>query len=692
MKLRKALSFLFAVLLCAAFAAGCVPKNGGGGEENPPPPAGYTVRFETYGGTAVPSQNITDGGKAARPAADPESDGKTFGGWYQDVNFDFVWDFDTDTVTRDLYLYAKWTTGGGQTAGQYAVIFNSLGGTAVAMQSITDGGKASRPADPQLSGHTFGGWYKEAACTNEWNFNSDTVTGNLYLYAKWTPDEVVPSDGPCAVAFDSQGGTPVEGFTAQKGDLLEEPAAPERELFDFAGWYKEPACTNAWNFDTDKAAGDAMTLYANWTDEVLPSDLYTYYNPQFGSGVMPIGGYVAPFNKTVTSYGGYVNRANFQNVKNSGINTIYGLYDTLPGDLSTVKTALNHAAAVGISYYPRVVELDISGDYGRSVLAELAVYPAFGGVILKDEPDVSLFDFLGTQTAAFKTQFPGKLAHINLFPTYASNMQLGTAGYADYLNQFVAKAAPQVLGYDYYPLNGAAPNISKSGYFDNMSQIANKAKSAQIPFWTFIQSSTWPGSPRVATLDELYWQVNTTLAYGGKGIQYFTYWSAGVETPGFDNSFVDKDGTILPMYYKGQSVNTHIASIDNILMKSVHKGVIALGTIPGIPDGDKVTSYGALTSAAAAGTAENAGVLIGCFNYKGKDAFYAVNTDTQTTNTVTLNFSAVKSYTVYSSDVAAGLVKDGVPTYITTPAAAAGSGAQLVQPLEKGRGVLIVLN
>ena len=38
----------------------------------------------------------------------------------------------------------------------------------------------------EFSGWEFGGWYKEAACTNLWNNASDTVIKNTTLYAKWT--------------------------------------------------------------------------------------------------------------------------------------------------------------------------------------------------------------------------------------------------------------------------------------------------------------------------------------------------------------------------------------------------------------------------------------------------------------------------------------------------------------------------
>lgn len=41
------------------------------------------------------------------------------------------------------------------------------------------------PTAPVATGWAFGGWYKEAACTNAWDFANDKVTGNITLYAKW---------------------------------------------------------------------------------------------------------------------------------------------------------------------------------------------------------------------------------------------------------------------------------------------------------------------------------------------------------------------------------------------------------------------------------------------------------------------------------------------------------------------------
>ena len=70
---------------------------------------------------------------------------------------------------------------------QFTISFDANGhGTAPAEQKINSGGKVTKPADLTAEGYVFGGWYKEAGCTNTWNFDSDTVTSSRTLYAKWT--------------------------------------------------------------------------------------------------------------------------------------------------------------------------------------------------------------------------------------------------------------------------------------------------------------------------------------------------------------------------------------------------------------------------------------------------------------------------------------------------------------------------
>ena len=81
------------------------------------------------------------------------------------------------TITTDLKLkgqYAEIKT--------YTVAFNSNGGSAVNSQTITEGGKVSKPANPTKMAHTFSKWTLNGS---EYDFNR-TVTGSITLVAEWT--------------------------------------------------------------------------------------------------------------------------------------------------------------------------------------------------------------------------------------------------------------------------------------------------------------------------------------------------------------------------------------------------------------------------------------------------------------------------------------------------------------------------
>lgn len=63
------------------------------------------------------------------------------------------------------------------------------GDSTVSPQKVKEGEKVIKPDNPTRSGYTFFAWYKEAALTNEWNFDTEVVTTNITLYAKWDEDD-----------------------------------------------------------------------------------------------------------------------------------------------------------------------------------------------------------------------------------------------------------------------------------------------------------------------------------------------------------------------------------------------------------------------------------------------------------------------------------------------------------------------
>lgn len=68
----------------------------------------------------------------------------------------------------------------------FTVIFNSNGGSQVASQSVAEGELVTEPTAPTKAGATFDGWYSDVALSAAWNFETDTVSGDMMLYAKWT--------------------------------------------------------------------------------------------------------------------------------------------------------------------------------------------------------------------------------------------------------------------------------------------------------------------------------------------------------------------------------------------------------------------------------------------------------------------------------------------------------------------------
>ncbi|MCI5568767.1 MAG: InlB B-repeat-containing protein [Lachnospiraceae bacterium] len=148
----------------------------------------------------------------------------------------------------------------------YTVTFGANGhGTAPAPQTVLSGTTATEPTAPTASGWKFGGWYKEAACTNAFDF-ATPITADITLYAKWTEEGTTPVPTYYTVTFDANGhGTAPAAQTVEHGKTATKPANPTASGWTFKGWYTEAACTNAYDFST--AVTGNITLYAKWVKD-----------------------------------------------------------------------------------------------------------------------------------------------------------------------------------------------------------------------------------------------------------------------------------------------------------------------------------------------------------------------------------------------------------------------------------------
>ncbi len=194
-----------------------------------------------------------------------------------------------------------------------------------------------------------------------------------------------------------------------------------------------------------------------------------------------------------------------------------------------------------------------------ALIARVSKHPALYAYHLIDEPSASQFPALGRLVAYLRERDPAHLAYINLFPTYASNEQLGTKGdvvtaYKEHLRHYVEQVKPSLISYDHYQFKLKGDGDQ---YFLNLAMIRRAAQEAGVPFLNIVQACTWaPDAMRVPNTNELRYLVYSTLAYGAQGISYYVY-----AHPNHYGSLVSLDGTPGPLYHAVKSYNREFVAI-----------------------------------------------------------------------------------------------------------------------------------
>ena len=114
MKKKQITAAIPAVLLVLGLIlAGCPQATGGGGDDPiplvPDDATVYTVSFNSDGGSRTPDpQRVPNGGTVTEPGYIYKADSAVYD-WFKTSDFsDDPWDFENDTVSADMTLYAYW--------------------------------------------------------------------------------------------------------------------------------------------------------------------------------------------------------------------------------------------------------------------------------------------------------------------------------------------------------------------------------------------------------------------------------------------------------------------------------------------------------------------------------------------------------------------------------------------------------
>ena len=249
-----------------------------------------------------------------------------------------------------------------------------------------------------------------------------------------------------------------------------------------------------------------------------------------------------------------------------------------PEDLDRVKAAglACFVADLRVSDYDWE-KLPADAELRQRVTAaalEIRNHPAALGFFLRDEPSAAMMPGLGRVAALVKAALPDRWPYVNLFPTYASAQQLGTADYATYVQTFLRDVHPPFLSWDNYSIiNGEMLDR----FYTNLEISRRLALEAKVPFWNCIlgTSAFFFMEPSDATL---HLQVYSTLAYGGRGIQYFTYVTP--EVGNYRLGALDPFGNRTPTWGMLRRVNLEIQALAPWLTRLASTGVYHSEPVP----------------------------------------------------------------------------------------------------------------
>ena len=200
--------------------------------------------------------------------------------------------------------------------------------------------------------------------------------------------------------------------------------------------------------------------------------------------------------------------------------------------------------------------------------------PACWGYMLRDEPSVKDFPALRAKLDEVRKAHPGKTGYINLFPNYASAEQLGGVAYDEYVARFIKEVRPDILSMDHYPVMKPDKD-GREGYCENLAVMRKYALEAGIPFWNFF--NCMPFGPHAdPTESQLRWQVFTSIAYGGKGVLYFCYYTPGGGEFPKGSAIITRDDRHTRHYDEAKRLNAQIKNLGPTLMELTSVGMARL--------------------------------------------------------------------------------------------------------------------
>lgn len=230
----------------------------------------------------------------------------------------------------------------------------------------------------------------------------------------------------------------------------------------------------------------------------------------------------------------------------------------------------------------------------RRYISEYSGADCYLGSFFYDEPRAERFDKLKEAVEIYAEVSPqGTFPYINLLPADGEGAldENGQCSYGEYLRTFIERVKLPYISFDCYPLHTGLdqkPRLNDT-YFFTLNAVATLALEHNIPFWHFVQAGGQWGAASVARENypseaELKWNVNTGLAFGAKGIEYFPvmqpkeFYEPGQSV--YVNGLIGFNKRANKWYYYAKSINRYIQKRADFFLQATLKTVLFSGSSP----------------------------------------------------------------------------------------------------------------
>lgn len=287
----------------------------------------------------------------------------------------------------------------------------------------------------------------------------------------------------------------------------------------------------------------------------------------------------------------------------------------------------------------------------------------------RDDPRVAMFDFgdeskMDAMQKIAVSYNDARDSVITQLPIYNNRLftpyMVGDKEYTVYdeLNRLQSMTRPAVWCYDFYPIwykltynpdpdkevPIESPAVSKWMYswLEDYRNISNATKR---PFWYYVQSMVYEVrvmdhnkptdkvSRRPVTKDFMTFSTFSALAYGAKGLRFWTYGlRKSNDTETYVTAPIDLEGNRTKVWYMVKDVIAEVRANEGIYLNSEVKAVYHSGTPQFLGTTPQPESVGPFSSLKANG---KAGILTSLMEANGKKYVMIVNHDILKKQTVT---------------------------------------------------------